>query len=180
MPSVVDMGLLDRLDRLIRRYRLHEGDRRQPVNLERVLEGFVDGYWGLPGEVQAVTARWKGRRSGTSGRRFTRIAFDWGLKEPEESARKRHAGAHELAHVIGRHRGDLFVMWRPEREPAGFEKHMGRVQERQCEYIAAYLLVPLGSLKEMEHEEGGYVARVLDVPEHLVRLRWEIWQRFGR
>ncbi|MGA7730655.1 MAG: hypothetical protein WCD37_05220 [Chloroflexia bacterium] len=42
------------------------------------------------------------------------------------------------------------------------------------------MLVPLRALQEMEGMEAGYVARVLDVPEKMVRLRWEIWRKFDR
>lgn len=46
--------------------------------------------------------------------------------------------------------------------------------------MAAYLLVPLQSLREMEGMEVGYVARVLDVPAEMVRLRWEVWKKRDR
>ena len=64
-----------------------------------------------------------------------------------------------------------------------FAKWVEGVQERQCDYVAAYLLMPLEALQEMEGIEGmeaGYVARVLEVPEEMVRLRWEIWRKLDR
>ncbi len=60
-----------------------------------------------------------------------------------------------------------------------FAELVERVQDRQCDYAAAYLLVPLRALGEMEGMEVGYVARVLDVPEEMVRLRWEIWRNIS-
>jgi hypothetical protein len=175
VPRVLDRGLLNRLDNLIEKYRLHGGGILHPVNMEHVLEAFTVEYRQMPPAVHAMTVRWVNYE-----REFVGITYNVGLKEPEQSALKRHVSAHEYGHVACSHRGDLFVMWRSQKEPGRFDHWLDRVQERQCELVAAYLLVPLKALKEMEGMERGYVARVLDVPEHLVEMRWDIWKKWGR
>ena len=72
------------------------------------------------------------------------------------------------------------MKWKMGELPGTFDLWMDRNQERQCEYVAAYLLVPARALREMKGMEASYAARVLDVPEHLVGLRWEIWRKWGR
>jgi hypothetical protein len=175
VPRVLDRDLLDRLDKLIEKYRLHSGGILQPVSMDRVLEAFTVEYRQMPPAVYAMTVRWVNYQ-----REFVGITYNSKLKEPEASALKRHVSAHEYGHVVCSHKGDLFVMWRSEREPGGFDHWLDRVQERQCEHVAAYLLVPLKALEELAGMEKSHIARVLDVPEHLVELRWGIWRKWGR
>lgn len=113
-------------------------------------------------------------------REFVGITYNTTLRELEASAIRRHARAHEYGHVLCDHKGDLFVRWRAQREPGGFDRWLDRVQERQCEHVAAYLLVPLKALEGMAGLQKSHIARVLDVPEHLVELRWEIWRKWGQ
>jgi hypothetical protein len=177
VPGVA-VGVLDRLDRLIDRYALHKRGGSEPVSLVPLMEAFSAGYRSLPDEVEAVVVRWR-----YEGQKFVRVAYHHELREHTETARKRHAEAHEYAHIVCRHRGDMFVMWKAgedEEEVDPFERHISRCQEGECDLVAAYLLVPLVAIWEHQGMEAGYIARVLDVPANLVELRYAIWRRHGR
>jgi hypothetical protein len=65
-------------------------------------------------------------------------------------------------------------------ETDGFALYVEGVQERECELVAACLLVPLAALVEHVGCEASYIGRVLDVPGHLVELRWAICRRYER
>jgi hypothetical protein len=174
MQRSVDASGLNRADRIIRKFDLHSGP---DIELRAVIEHFasVYTYVPMPALVVAITARWKGER-----RHYIRMRFNDELREPTESARDRHAQAHELAHVILRHRGDFWVMWEAGGPCPGFWADLESLQERQCEYLAAYLLIPLRDLVALKNETQWYIARTLDVPEHLVELRWVIFRKFGK
>lgn len=143
--------------------------------IETLTEAYSAGYALLPTNIQAVTMRWQAQ-----GARFERILYDASLRKLSLSAQRRHVAAHELAHIICSHAGDLLVMWRRGQAPTRFDLHLDDCQERQCDHVAAYLLVPLGALHALAGEEPGYIARVLDVPVELVNLRWEIYRKFRR
>jgi hypothetical protein len=186
VPSVVDGKLLDRLDRVIKRHNLHAGRGIvEPVSLDRAMEGFWQEFRALPEGVEAVTVRLR-----KGGREIVQIAYHERLGRPERSAQLRWAKGHEYGHVVGRHDGDMWVLRRfdleGEKEDTGahryrrFKEWLRGLQERECEWVAAYLLVPHSALWEMRGMEGWHVARVLDVPEHLVKKRWEIWRQWGR
>lgn len=175
MPSAVDRDLLNWLDRLIIKYELPSGDPPEPVNLDGMLEAFFVGYDSMPREIEAVTARWKG-----PGRHFINMMYDLSLKEPSQSAQKRYAGAHEFGHILCRHKGDMFVLRRPGSRPGAFDRFLDKKQERESDYVAAYLLVPMKALEELAGQEPWYIARVLDVPEKLVGLRQEIWEKWKK
>jgi len=170
----LNVELLNRLDRLIARHNLH-GGAVTPVDLGRVVEAFTVGYRPFPPAVAALTMQWK-----SGDLEFARIAYNTSLREPSQAARKRHADAHEYAHIVCKHRGDLFVMWRAGDTPGAFAEYVDRCQEQQCERVAAYLLVPVSALRELAGMDTEYIAQVLEVPEHLVKLRWQIWRKFGR
>jgi hypothetical protein len=178
---VLNAAALKRLEGLIQKHKLHASDL-EPVNLSAAMEPFDQGYSALPHSVLALTVRW---RSSQLRRQFVRVTYARRLGEPEESARRRHAQAHEFAHIIMRHRGEHFVMWdgEGEREASaceGFAKYVRSRQEMECEQVAAYLLVPLLALQIWHGENSQYIAHMLDVPVHLVETRWHIWRKFGR
>jgi uncharacterized protein DUF955 len=177
VPHVVDVKLLNRLDRLIARHKLHAGDPCQPVYVETLLDREpVTTYFGaLSRKVQAYTTRWQ-----RGVEKFTDITLSIKLREPSKTAIRRHAFAHEYAHVICKHQGDYFIMWEAQRGVDAMECLLHDTQEKQCEYVAAYLLVPRLSLFQLANEDAWYIARVLDVPLHLVELRWEVYRKFGR
>ncbi|MFL5735362.1 MAG: ImmA/IrrE family metallo-endopeptidase [Chloroflexia bacterium] len=170
----VSAEVLDRLDRLIEKHRLHASGA-EPVDLSPLLDAFKIRYLDLPPDVEAALVRWRAH-----GKTFTRLLYQPDLREPAQSARKRYAGAHELAHAICDHRGDLYVMWRAGEPPGDFDSHLDRCRERECDRVAAYLLVPMPALRELANMDVEYIAAVLDVPAHLIPLRWEVWQRSAR
>lgn len=136
----------------------------------------VDSWYGVaPPTVLAVTQRWQRGRE-----RFTDVGFNNKLREPEWTAHNRHAIVHEWAHIFCRHRGDFFIMWRRGAGPDPFEQFINDIQERQCEYIAAYMLVKRKALLELRDASNAEIAAIVDVPEHLVSLRWYIWFRHQR
>lgn len=61
-----------------------------------------------------------------------------------------------------------------------FERHLRYRLERECDIIAAYLLVPCASLEELGKCDMAYLAVLLDVLEILVELRCEIYARHGK
>ena len=172
---------LDRCDRLIKRYRLHGGKMVGPVSVDRLLEAYggAYGYGEMPDGVEGFLMRWDGK-----GGQFVVMMLHDRLHEIEESAQRRYVIAHEMAHKIMGHIGvDLELRktkgggWALQ---TAFGDWIEGRQERECDYVAAYLLVPLGAIKEMAGMEAGYVARMLDVPEELVGMRWEIRKERGR
>jgi hypothetical protein len=177
MLQGVDARLLIKLDRLISRYKLHEADVYEPVDLGPLLESFNSLWQPLPHGVQAYTARWAGRR-----RRHVEMVYSHRLRAPDSTAEKRHAQAHELAHILCDHSGDVFVMRPPtgDREQGRFDKWVNSRQENQCEAVAAYLLVRWQALLVMREQTNSYIATTIDVPVELVDLRWAIWRKFGR
>jgi IrrE N-terminal-like domain len=170
----VSVEVLDRLDRLIEKHNLHASGA-EPVDLSPLLEAFKIGYRDLPPGVEAALVRWRAH-----GRTFSYIVYHPDLKEPSHTARKRYAGAHELAHAICEHRGDLYMLWRAGERPGDFSRHLDRCRELECDRVAAYLLVPIGALREMVNMDVQYISGLFDVPAHLVGLRWEVWRRWGR
>jgi len=177
----VSEPVLDRCDRLIRRYRLHGNKMVGPVGVQGLLEAYGGAYrYGeLPEGVQGFLMRWDNK-----GTKFVLMLLDERLQEIEEAAQRRYVIAHEMAHKLLGHAGvDLELMrtrgggWALQ---TAFGEWVEGVQERECDYVAAYLLVPLRALREMEGMEDWYVASALDVPVEMVRLRWEIWTRWDR
>lgn len=175
MPSAVNLGLLNRLDREIAKKKLHQGDTLDPIYVFPLIQD-LDWWYGLQADkARAVTQRWKQGRE-----RFTDIGFDLALKEPELSAEHRRAIVHEWAHVFCKHRGDFFILWEDGEGPEGFDRFVDDIQERQCDYVSAYILIKRSALIELKDRPGEEIARILDVPEHLVELRWYIWRKHGR
>lgn len=176
MTSVVNLQQIISLDRVISRQQLHLGDPRDPV-IPSVLLKDVSWYYGLTARhMLAVTQRWK-----AVGRRFIDVALNVALDEPEWTAERRHAVVHEWAHIFCKHRGDMFILWQKEGSIVDdFDWFINNAQERQCEYVSAYILVRDAALKAMHGETNAYIAQQIDVPVHLVELRWWIRGRFGR
>jgi hypothetical protein len=170
----VSVEILDRLDWLIEKHNLHARGA-EPVDPSPLLEEFKTSYSDLPPDVEAALVRWRAH-----GHTFTLLLYHPDLREPNHTARKRYAGAHELAHDICEHRGDLYMIWRAGDRPDERDLYLDRCRELECDRVAAYLLVPMGALREMVGMDAGYIAGVLDVPTHLVPLRWELWSKWGR
>jgi hypothetical protein len=168
----MDEQLLARLDRIIKKHHLHTS---YPVDLDSVLEAYHVEFHPLPEAIDGVAIRWR-----KYGRQFGQITLNPQLKEPENSARLREAQTHEYTHLYCKHSGDLFILWRPGSQMERFTRYLNEYQERQCRYVSAYLLVPIQALRDMAGMEPWYIARHLDVPEELVHLRWEIYQKYGR
>jgi hypothetical protein len=169
--------VLRSLDALVKRHSLHH-PKGEPVSLLPVIEEYQAGYKTLPHQVLAVTGVWQ-----QGNKRMARIAYDHALREITASARKRHADAHEFAHILLRHEGTEFILWdRTSKvdQCNGFSNYVLSKEESECESVAAFLLVPLLALVEWRHMNSWWIARRLDVPEHLVDLRWTIWRKFGR
>jgi hypothetical protein len=129
--------------------------------------------------VVAYTVAWQPI---TRRRRLVAVGYTRELHEPTESARLRHALAHEFGHVFERHDGDIFYLYRDGYDYRcwGLDECVMSFQDRQCEAIAAFVLIPAEALKEYGPEGSEYLARMMDVPPHLVELRWQIWGRFHK
>jgi Zn-dependent peptidase ImmA (M78 family) len=193
--SVGGKKILKALDRTIAKYSLHSGaNLLQPVNLERMLEAFWVEFEQMQWRVQALMMR---KPRGRWNREYVAITLNAELKEDWASHRRRHAKAHEYGHVIADHKGSIFVMKAMERmesregeddeeepdldlEVGSFDGWIETLQEKESEEVAAYLLVPGRVLRETPGMERWYIARMLDVPEHLVKIRGEMLQKGGR
>ncbi len=154
--STLSDEILDTLDLLIHRYRLHT---RLPVDLSPILERF---------DIHKHN--------------FTPVTMGFALVRPRQiyiginknldPNWQRMALAHEAAHIIANQPQQLFVCktsdWSRERD------------EREAQLIAACLLVPLRIIEE--HYQVGaapQIARALRVPPLLVDLRWSFARVHG-
>ncbi len=164
-------AVLVELDRLAEEHGLDCGEPCEPVTLRVLIEEFFLGFSLLPEEILAISVHWRGRAG---------IRLNSDLREPTRSRDKRHAEGHEFGHIHRRHNGH-FILWQADwSNSTELEKWLAHKVEREAELIAAYLLVRRRALDAMQECESGYIARVLDVPEHLVRLRYEILENYGR
>src|SRR5689334_3755490 len=173
--NLVLLKYMARAERLIRKHKLHACQGSEPVLLERLVDPF--GICALPLDygIMGFTYRWR-----RYGRWFVRIAYDIALDEPERSAERRHVIAHELCHIICGHRGQMWILWDPDTPAGRFHYHFNRYQERECDLLASFLLIPLRCLQEADGEDPEYLAGLLDVPEKLVWLRRELFLKWGR
>jgi hypothetical protein len=175
MPNVVDLRLLNRLDRQIKIKSLHEGDYLEPVYAKPLIEDLNWWYGLLANNALAVTQRWGRLRDA-----YVDIGMARVLREPDMTAYHRWVIVHEWSHVFCAHDGDYFVMWRNGQGPDPFGRFLNNHQERQAEYIAAYMLIKRRALMMLRDSPNQEIAGILDVPTHLVQLRWYVWGRFGR
>lgn len=179
MTVAVTKGLhrdiLRKADLLIAKYQLHSGDPCQPVVVDALVECYTRNYWDFQDKVEAVTLHFWDKR-----KRYTDIVYSAELFDLSASARKRHATVHEFAHIFLKHDGELFIMGRLLNECHGLDWYVATGQEVECERLSAYILVQLRSLLQMHGMGAEYVARQLDVPSHLVELRYEVWRKFGK
>ena len=136
-----------------------------------LLEEAFTNYSTLPDPMLAISVQWYGDAG---------ITFNVDLREPSRSHNLRHAQAHEFGHVHRKHRGYFSLLQGGWERKGTFDGWLHNRRERECELIAAYLLVPGRALDEMEDFEPEYIAGVLDVPVHLVELRQEIRDRYKR
>jgi hypothetical protein len=172
---VIRAAVLDELDVLITAHRLHDHPLH-PVPIDRAIEKYPIRYVAqLPGNLMALIVRWKRGEQDHVGIMFNAI-----LQNPDQSARRRHAAAHELAHDLCDHKGSLLYMQGTSEDLSRCGSVLGQRQEQECEYVAAYLLVPMLALFEAEGETIESAAASLDVPPHLVALRLNIWHRHTR
>lgn len=173
-PSAAE-ELLNSLDRVLKTKALHckKGqDAWAPVSISDLLEDAIISYQPLPSPVLGISTQWDGEAG---------ITFNDDLKELARSADKRYGEAHEFGHIFRKHRGQ-FIVWRSG--SGGIEGNYSgrgaRWEEREADMAAAISLIPIQALREMRDMQASYIARQLDVPEHLVKLRFEIWQKHGK
>ncbi len=131
--------ILNSLDQLIATHHLHDG--RWPVSVAPLLENYSISYQAMPDCMEAIAVRQ--RRLGYIG-----MLSHSELKEVRKGSWKRHAQAHEIDHILLKGR-PLWVIDEGFRHPGAFEAVMDGIQERQCDMVAAYLLVPRKAPREM-------------------------------
>lgn len=155
MSTITD-DLLDGIEFLIHRYRLHS---RLPVELGPLMERFD-----------------------LRKHNFTPMTMGYALVRPKQIyiginqnldlSWQRMAMAHEAAHIIANQQQRLFVCksgeWSKERD------------EREAQLVAACLLVPLKVIAESYRVGSApQLARALKVPPDLVDLRWSFARVHG-
>jgi Zn-dependent peptidase ImmA (M78 family) len=154
--STISDQLLDTIDLLIHKYRLHN---RLPVELGPLLERFeVSKHPFTPMTLGYALVRPK----------QIYLGFNQNLTLPWQ----RMALAHEAAHVIANQQHHLFVCktndWSKDHD------------EREAQLVAACLLVPLRVVEETYTVENSpQIARTLKVPSNLVDLRWSFARVHG-
>ena len=154
--STVSDELIDTIDFLIHRYRLHQ---RMPVDISPLLERFEIGRHNFtPMTMGFVLVRPKQIHIGIN----KNLDLGW----------QRLAQAHEAAHIIANQPHPLFVCktndWSRDRD------------EREAQLLAACLLVPLRVVAE-NYRVGAApeLAKALKVPPDLVDLRWSFARVHG-
>lgn len=150
----------------------------EPVCIEWLLEDFWVGYSRLPKGVYALTYWWRTELARAS-QDFVRVTMDRSLRADRQSALRRTTAAHELCHIALDHEGFYFGMYQAGFPIPPYLPRGSQIEEREAEYGAAYLLVPLSALTEMAGETDRRIAGALDVPMELVGRRVEIWQQAG-
>lgn len=150
------------------------------------IEEYFYGYRKLPHPILAYM-----HRQCTAGREWVHIGIDERLTSLSLESVLRTYQAHELGHVILEHEAG-FVVSPSSSQAGGRRSRLGggalptnssREQlreERDCKYLAAYLLIPRRALEELEDMDPWYISRRLGVLQSLVPLRFEIIQRKNR
>lgn len=136
-----------------------------------LLEEAVISFQWLPSPVLGISTQWDGEAG---------ITFNQELKEAGRSSDLRYGEGHEFGHIFRKHRGQ-FIVWKDG--SASYDRKVDRKagwEEREADLAAAYGLVPLSALREMRDLDAGQIAAFLDVPRHLVELRYEIWRKYGK
>ncbi|HYP38930.1 MAG TPA: hypothetical protein VEX13_01090 [Chloroflexia bacterium] len=176
MKSVVE-ELLTSLDILMETHNLDELEPEAPVCVDRLLQeadAFIWYYW-LPEPVLGISTTLKGDGGITLNRE---------LMEVERSADYRYASAHEFGHLFRQHCGQYIVYSTEGRqiEATWRRKTNRKMDEREADIVAAYILVRRKAVEKMKKEEmeADYVAALLDVPKYLVELRWHLYVKYGR
>ncbi len=167
---------LNRLRRQITEAGVHDRPL-EPVNPRLLLRDIPIIRTFLPEEINAFYESWYHR-----WRQLHAIGYRYSLDEHTESASLRHALAHEFGHFFFMHEGDIIYLYREGyrwRDWALGETVMS-FQDRQSEAVASYVLIPPEALMEHGKEGPWYLARSMDVPQHLVEIRWQIWGRHHR
>lgn len=160
---------------MIAKYKLHLGDCWEPIYILALFEVFAFGYQQLGRRLEAQTLRWRDHH-----RHYIGFLVHSELKRVSKSARRRYVLAHELAHALCKHEGAYFYLWKADGKHTSGCQHDDSPEERQCDLVAAYLLIRLDALLQLAEEGDEFTARVLDIPEFLVPLRWEIYKQLGR
>ncbi|MDQ6693790.1 MAG: ImmA/IrrE family metallo-endopeptidase [Chloroflexota bacterium] len=154
--STISDDLLDSIEFLINKYRLH---MRMPVDIGPLLERFsVSKLNFTPTTLGMALVRPK--------------QMYIGINKNLEPTWQRMALAHEAGHIIANQPHSLFVCktsdWAKERD------------EREAQIIAACLLVPLKVIKDdYQVTTAPQLAKLLRVPPDLVDLRWSFARVHG-
>jgi Zn-dependent peptidase ImmA (M78 family) len=155
MSTITD-DLIDTIDFLIHRYRLHT---RMPVDISPLLERFdIRKHNFTPMTMGYTLVRPKQIHIGIN----KNLDLSW----------QRMAQAHEAAHIIANQPQPLFVCKTNDWSRDG--------DEREAQLIAACLLVPLRVVAE-NYRVGiaPDLAKALKVPADLVDLRWSFARVHG-
>ena len=154
--STLSDPVLDTLDYLIHRYRLHT---RLPVDIGVLLERFdIRKHNFTPMTMGFAVVRPK--------------QLHMGINKNLDAAWQRMAMAHQAAHVIANQPHQLYVCktgdWSRDRD------------EREAQLVAACLLVPLKVIEE-SYKVGAapQIGKALKVPPDLVDLRWSFARVHG-
>lgn len=168
-PPTLRMVLLDRLDDLIARYHLHDGDPLVPVRLDPVLDEINAeiAQWWLPDPVHGI---------GGFLDKYGSITLNWSLYQPGNSGHLRRALGHEFGHIFLEHEG-WFSLYEAEWQGAGrFGSNYKTNAERDADIVSSYLTIQLRALEMLKGKEPGYIGCLLDVPPPLVEVRKGIWR----
>jgi uncharacterized protein DUF955 len=164
--------MLVKLKVKIKKAKLHQGDPLEPVDISPLLQDLTYYFGRIPDATDAYLARF------TIGRRRHKdIALHERLYEIDQAARRRYALVHEWAHAFLKHKGDFFPLGCLGIQPTPFDLYLDEIQEQQCVYSAAFVLIPPEVFlicRGMTEEE---VALKLVIPTDLIAKRLELLKR---
>lgn len=174
--KVLDKDMLEELKAKALELGLHSlhGDPWMPVSVEPLLDEVTSYYytWMRP-NFKAWLLRYR-----ENGEYHVDMALNEKLRELAHSADRREAVTHEWTHESLKHRGSTFIyLWR-EPKKVSFDRYVDNLQERQCLYVSAFLLIQTQVLMEGRGWSDSDIARRIDVPKHLFPYRWYIWRKY--
>lgn len=148
----------------------------QPVSLQRLLDVYRLEYWVLPEKVQGMLVQMGWNDSTDS----VEIAINEKLSEEPQTASRRTTIFHEIGHEICKHESSTFMLYDLEndRDVSKFDKWLDAQREKEAFEVGAYLGVPADTIQAADSIEMSYIARMLELNEEMVQIRWQMMQKW--
>lgn len=147
------------------------------MSLQRLLDIYRLEYWVLPEKVQGMRVHMEWSDSTDT----VEIAISDELSEESQTANRRTTIFHEIGHDICKHTSSTFMLLdlESEEEVSKFDRWLDVHQEKEAFEVRVYLGVPAETLRSANGGEPCYIARMLDLTEEMIRIRWEMMRKWG-